>query len=240
MNDFDKIFWGFIFSSVGIIFGWSLNQIGQWFRTRQDEKKNLKIVLFNLLETYYVFNRCDFESYSKKVKEKAFSLIPQTEQIEEVKLLIESILSQILREHIKNELLDELKVVHDSYQSSIQTLSSIDPITAYYLSRRTNVIQSLDAFEEILSKVDIKNTDNKVDILKGAQEAMEILKPNIYQESLTELEKDIKKIGWKINPYIYFRSIQAIKRLQANTNENLDLEIDTLFKKIRANKNFQF
>ena len=39
MGDFDKILWGFIFSAVGIVFGWTLNQLGQWFRTRQEDKK---------------------------------------------------------------------------------------------------------------------------------------------------------------------------------------------------------
>jgi hypothetical protein len=55
MNDFDKIFWGFIFSVCGVISGWTLNQLSQWFRTRTDDKKNLKVVLFNLLKTYQLF-----------------------------------------------------------------------------------------------------------------------------------------------------------------------------------------
>jgi hypothetical protein len=43
MTDFDKILWGFILSAVGIVFCWTLNQLGQWFRTRQEDKKNLKL-----------------------------------------------------------------------------------------------------------------------------------------------------------------------------------------------------
>lgn len=73
MTDYDKIFWGFIFSATGIALGWTLNQIGQWLKTRQEDKKNLKIILFSLLETYFVFIRSDIDRYIQKVTDKVHS-----------------------------------------------------------------------------------------------------------------------------------------------------------------------
>lgn len=39
MDDFSKILWSSVFSTIAVAFGWLLNQLGQWFRVRTEEKK---------------------------------------------------------------------------------------------------------------------------------------------------------------------------------------------------------
>jgi hypothetical protein len=233
MTDFDKIFWGFVFSAVGIVFGWTLNQLGQWFRTRQEDKKNLKIVLFNLLETYFVFIRSDFDKYIQKVKNKVHSKIPIEGQTEEVKTLMQILYSGILTNYLKPDLLKEIKSVQENYQTSIKTLATIDPLTAYYLSGRTNIIETFDTIEGMFENVKEQFPNEHSEILLEANQAMSIIKPDIFKDSLEDLEKDIKKIAWKINPYVWFKSKRAIDRLKLNTNENLDKEIDKMFDKLK-------
>jgi hypothetical protein len=148
MTDFNKILWGFIFSAVGIVFGWTLNQLGQWFRTRQEDKKNLKIVLFNLLETYFVFIRSDLDKYVQKITNKVHSIIPASEQTEETKVIMQTIYSGILTNYLKPDLLKEIKIIQENYQSSIKTLATVDPLTAYYLSGRTNILETFDTIED--------------------------------------------------------------------------------------------
>lgn len=233
MTDFDKIFWGFIFSVVGIVFGWTLNQLGQWFRTRQEDKKNLKIVLFNLLETYFVFIRSDLDKYVQKITVKVHSKIPLNEQTEEAKTLIQTLYSGIMTNYLKPDLLKEIKIVQENYQNSIKTLAAIDPLTAYYLSGRTNILETFDTIEDLFVNVKEQFPNEQNEIQLGASQALNIIKPDIFKETLIDLENDIKKIAWKINPYVWFKSIRAIKRLKANTNEKLDKEIDKLFDKLK-------
>jgi hypothetical protein len=233
MTDFDKILWGCIFSAVGIIFGWTLNQLGQWFRTRQEDKKNLKIVLFNLLETYFIFIRSDLEKYVQKITDKVHSNIPIDEQTEEVKNVIQTLYSGIKTNYLKPDLLKEIKVVQENYQNSIKTLATIDPLSAYYLSGRTNIIETFDSIEGMFDNVKSQFHNEHNEIKLGANQAIDIIKPDIIKDSLADLENDIKKIAWKINPYVWFKSRRAIGRLKVNTNENLDKEIDKMFEKLK-------
>jgi len=233
MTDFDKILWGFIFSAVGIIFGWTLNQLGQWFRTRQEDKKNLKIILFNLLETYFIFIRSDLDKYFQKITEKVHSKIPLDEQTEEVKILMQNLYSGILTNYLKPDLLKEIKVVQENYQTSIKTLATIDPLTAYFLSGRTNILETFDTIEGMFDNVKEQFPTEHNEIKLAANQAMNIIKPDIFKDTLVDLENDIKKIAWKINPYVWFNSRRAIDRLKVHTNENLHKEIDKIFEKLK-------
>ncbi len=234
MTDFEKIFWGFVFSAVGIIFGWTLNQLGQWFQTRQEDKRNLKIVLFNLLETYFVFNRSDLDKYVQKITNKVHAMIPLSEQSEEAKVIIQKIYSGILTNYLKSDLLKEIKVVQENYQTSIKSLATIDPLTAYYLSGRTNIIETFDTIEGMFDNVKEQFPNDHHEIKLGANQAMSIIKSDVFKDTLVDLENDIKKIAWKINPYVWFKSRRAIDRLKVNTNENLDKEIDKMFDKLNS------
>jgi hypothetical protein len=233
MTDFDKIFWGFVFSAFGIIFGWTLNQLGQWFRTRQEDKKNLKIVLFNLLETYFIFIRSDLDKYVQKITDKVHSMIPLSDQSEEAKVIMQTIYSGIMTNYFKPELLKEIKIVQENYQSSIKTLATIDPLTAYYLSGRTNILETFDTIEGMFDNVKEQFPSQHNEIQIVANQAVNIIKPNIFNDTLMDLENNINKIAWKINPYVWFNSRQAINRLKVNTNEKLDQEIDKMFDKLK-------
>lgn len=233
MGDFDKILWGFIFSAIGIAFGWTLNQLGQWFRTRQEDKRNLKIVLFNLLETYFIFIRSDFDKYVQKVTNKVHAMMPKEEQSEEAKIFMQTLYSGILTNYLKPELLKEIKAIQENYQSSIKTLATIDPLTAYYLSGRTNIIETFDTIEGMFENIKEQFPTEQNEIQFGANQAMNIIKPDIFKDTLVDLENDIKKIAWKINPYVWFNSRRAINRLKVNANENLDKEINKLFDKLK-------
>ena len=232
MTDFKKIFWGFLFSVMGIVLGWGLNQLGQWFRTRQEDKKNLKIILFNLLETTYILVRSDVDRYVQKIANKVYSKIPLSEQTEETKKGIQILYSGIITNYLKSNLLNEIKIVQENYQNSIKTLSAIDPLTAYYLSGRTNIFEIFDTIEGLFEGVEGRLPVEKDTIQLEANQAMTLIKPDIFKDTLVDLENDIKKIAWKINPFVWYKSINALKKLKMNKDEMLDREIDKLFDKL--------
>lgn len=232
MKEFDKILWGFIFSALGIAFGWTLNQIGQWIRTRQEDKKSIKVVLFNLLETYFLFVRSDLDKFVQKITDKVHSNLPEDQRSEESKSFINSLYSGIITEYLKPELSEKLDEVRLSYQASVKTLATIDPITAYYLSGKSNILDYFDSIQDWLEslKIDFPTEQNQIEI--GAQQVLGVLKPDILNDALSELEKDIAKVAWKINPYVWFQSKRVIRRLKINVNQKVDKKIDELFEKL--------
>ena len=114
MADFNKTLWTFAFSIIGISFGWFLNQAGQWFRTRIEDKKKLNQVLFNLLEVYFQIQRSDIEKYIKKVTDKLLEKIPIEVQTEEVKQQIINGIATVLETSLKPKILEELKIVAEN------------------------------------------------------------------------------------------------------------------------------
>lgn len=235
MTDFDKVFWGFIFSAAGIAFGWILNQLGQWSRIRQEDKRSLKIVLFNLLETYFIFSRSDLDKYVEKITNAVHSKLPIEEQTDDSKITIQRIYTAMVVNHLKPELVNEIKAVQESYQNSIITLAAIDPLTAYYLSRRTNIIEGLDSlatfFENIKEHIPEEQGAAQIQL----NHFLRVIKPDIFSDALNDVEVDIREVAWKINPYVWYKSIGAIKKLKLRSDANFEEEFDKLINKVNPN-----
>ena len=234
MEEFDKIIYGFIFSIVGIVVGWFLNQIGQWFKVRSDQKKTLKFVLFNLLETYHLFSKSDFDSFTKKISSKVKSYIPSNEQTIATETYIDQIFSDLVTNYLKPRLLSELNEIENDYKNSILSLAEIDPITAYYLNGKSSILERFEQMESWMKMLEYQNPNDAQEIKKSSKLVMEIIKPNMFTETQTELEKDIKKIAFKINPVVWYNSGKAIKRVKENLSKEIDKEIDEIFDKLKS------
>ncbi len=234
MNDFDKLAWGFAFSATGIVFGWTLNQFGQWFRGRQEDRKTLKVLLFNLLETYFIFTRSDFDKLVIKLTDKIYSKIPEEEQTETTREFIKTLYSGVVNNSLKPDLQKDLKVIQENYQKSIKDLATIDPLTAYYLSGKSNILEFFDSFQGFYDG--IKQQYPNADIEKETNQAMAIIKPNFFHLTQSSLEKDIRTIAWKISPWVWYKSKRAIARIKMNAEERMDKYIDDLLEKMIPNK----
>ena len=176
--------------------------------------------------------RSDLDKYTQKVTDKIYTKIPTEEQTEELKKLIQTIFVGIQKNYLKPDLLKEIKAVQDNYQTSIKTLATIDPLTAYYLSGRTNIIETFDSIEGMLENVKEQFPYDHNEIQFGANHAIRVIKPDIFKDSLVDLENDIKKIAWKINPYVWYKSKRAIDHLKTLMHENIDKEIDNMLDKL--------
>ena len=72
MEEFDKLKWAAIFSLLGIILGWTLNQFSNWYKSRIEDKRILKKSLFHLLEIYFNLSRSNFEEIADKALKEIF------------------------------------------------------------------------------------------------------------------------------------------------------------------------
>lgn len=227
MINFDETFRGFIFSTLGIILGWTLNQLGQWANIRYEEKKNLKIVLFNLLETYFLFVRSDFEKFSKRISKALASKIPEADRTADFEKIIRTLFIEITKNHIKPNHSREVTIVQENYKKSIMTLASIYPLTAYYLNDKTNILETFDKIDLVLNNfinqfaIEVNTDQTQYDNFR------ETIKLEFHSETLDELERDILKV----TPFVWFKTILAIKSLKKNTGAKQDEEIERLLNK---------
>ncbi|WP_346854533.1 hypothetical protein [uncultured Draconibacterium sp.] len=222
----DNVLLGLIVSIVSIIIGWMLNQLSQWFRTRREDKKKLKEILYYLLELYNLFHRSDVNKFVGVVKEIVLSKIPEEDQTNELVEVMDKLYGSIAEQFVRPEILNKLEVQLENYEISVKSLASIDPILAYYISTKNNINQTFTQLESVYDGLENEYDQQRQDIATGREMAFNILKPSLHEENLQEIENQIRKIAWKVNPVVWFKSKRAIARIMLNQNKNLKVELE--------------
>lgn len=149
MNLSDDLILGTIISSVSILIGWMLNQFSQWFRTRKEDKKKLKEILYFLLELYNLFTRSDINKFVGNVKDVVMSWIPDEEKSKEGVEFMDKIYGNIADQFVRPEILQKLEAQLNNYENAVRALASINPILAYCISSKNNINQTFQQLERV-------------------------------------------------------------------------------------------
>lgn len=232
-----------ISSLICIGFGWFLNETSQWFRLRKEDKKKLKQVLYSLLETFYLFTLSHPEYYKDvidSVSRKVIGMFPKEIQTEEIKNYLDSFYFDILKEVLEPVWINRLPEIKNNYQLSINELSNIDPILAYQISGNTSIFEYFKEMETLLKEFKgflgkNKTSSNVVQLLTDKVES------TLFNETINDLENDIRKIAWKINPVVWYNSQKTIKyrkeTIKKESKEKSDKFFNEIVKSIKANSN---
>jgi hypothetical protein len=236
MTDFDTIFWGFIFSAVGIAFGWFLNELGQWFRTRKEDKKIKNQILYNLLEINFVFNQLETSEITQLLADRILLRIPKEEQTEELKQSLSQFYSEIISELLEDNVNEKLDIIEAKYSIALDDLATIDPITAYRLNGKTNIMQSFDILHDYFDAVKKQFPGEEEVIQDQINSTIHSLKPEVIKEAISDLENEIKDLALSINPWIWFKvrkTLQSSKdRIRNEGAKKIDKLLDKLMPKI--------
>jgi len=232
-----------ISSLICIGFGWFLNETSQWFRLRKEDKKKLKQVLYSLLETFYLFTLSHPEYYKDvidSVSRKVIGMFPKEIQTEEIKNYLNTFYFDILKEVLEPAWINRLPEIKNNCQLSINELSNIDPILAYQISGNTSIFEYFKEMETLLKEFKgflEKNTtsSNVVQLLTDK------VKSTLFNEAINDLENDIRKIAWKINPVVWYNSQKTIKyrkeTIKKESKEKIDKFFNEIAKLIKPNSN---
>lgn len=236
MTDFDTIFWGFIFSAVGIAFGWFLNELGQWFKTRKEDKKIKNQILYNLLEINFVFNQLETSEITQLLADRILVRIPKEEQTEELKQSLNQFYSEIIGELLEDNVNEKLEIIEAKYSKALDDLATIDPITAYRLNGKTNIMQSFDILHDYFDAVKKQFPGEEEIIQDQINSTIYSLKPEVIKEAISDLEDEIKDLALSINPWIWFKvrkTLQSSKdRIRNEGAKKIDKLLDKLMPKI--------
>ncbi len=228
----DKIEWTYITAIFSIAFGWFLNELGQWFRTRQDDKKIKRKILYNLLETNFIFNQLDTSNIVELLTERILLRVPKNEQKEEVKQCLNQLYSELIDNLIQDNVADNLESIEEKYTNAVDSLATIDPVTAYRLNGKTKIIETFDLLEDYYEEIK-QQFPNEFDQMQGAIDVTtNSIKPEIIKEAIEDLEKEIRDIAFSIDIRTWFKVKQTLKSSKERIRKDGVKKIDKLLDKL--------
>lgn len=231
----DKIDWTYITALISITFGWFLNELGQWFRTRQDDKKIKRRILYNLLETNFIFNQLDTSNIVELLTERILLRAPKHEQTGEVKQYLNKLYSGLIDGLIQDNVADNLESIEEKYTNAVDSLATIDPVTAYRLNGKTKIIETFDLLEDYYEEVK-QQFPNDADEMQGAIEiATNSIKPEIIKEAIKDLEDEIRDIAFSIDIRTWYKVKQTLRSSKDRIRKDGVKKIDELLDKLIPN-----
>lgn len=228
MNKFD---WTYITALLSITLGWFLNELGQFFRTVHSDKKIKKQILYNLLETNFIFNKLDSEKFTDILSERVMLRIPLEEQSEDLKVNLKQLYSKLLGEVIKKNVAENLEAIEAKYTSAVDNLASIDPVTAYRLNGRTKIMDIFDSIQLYSEKAKNEFPFDAEQIQESIELAAENIKPDIIKDAITSLEQEILDLAISINIQTWLKVKRSLKKSKKGIHEDGVKLIDDLLDK---------
>lgn len=222
--------WTILGPLVGVTLGWFLNEMSFWFRSKREDKKKIKEVLYNLIETYHTLYTGNpeplIEMFSKKIAEK-FSI-----QKEEDKTALKTILKPVIEEYLKQLLpIEKLKEIKERYEKAVNSLASTEPLLAYHISGRPDIFEFIDNYESYTISLakkhfgDFSDTNN----IDNSQKHLTGIKNVLINKIFDIFEKDINSVAWKINPIVWYKTRGAIKFIKKDKIKKGEEFVEELF-----------
>lgn len=189
-----------IFALSGIFLGWFLNQFGNWHKSRKEDNVVRKQTVFYLLEVVHQFRRINALAGGGMVRiltelDRAFPQL-NLKQISENEF--EEAMNQWLKPILMAQITERLKLVAIEYEQTLQTLSGVDPVIAFYLKGRADLFEQLKQFMETFDSEVLQKQLNGAG-LEHAQKVMGKLSDNsLFADGLKVIEDQTLEIAAKI------------------------------------------
>ena len=207
----NRIDWTYLTALFSISFGWLLNELGQWFRTMKEDKRIKKQILYNLLETNFIFNQLDISDILNLTIDRIMLRFPENEQTEEVKQQLIEQSSELIKGLVQKSVIDNLKDMEVKYQNAVDSLSTIDPITAYRLKGKTKILQTFEIFQDYYIDVKTKFPDDSELIQNSFDTTIKSIEPDIIRGAISDIEVEIKDIAFSIDIITWFKVKSSLK-----------------------------
>lgn len=181
-----------------LLVGWFLNELSNLFRSRGENKKVRKRLIFVLLELHHqVASLSSIKhvvSYQKKLK----SLLPtEITQDEEYKSHFAAGIEfgEEINQESSIEVIEDLKPTYDEV---VRALAAIDPVQAYRLNGKTSVFERFEYLKDFFDAIKEQFSENSADIHFFEKTLTKRIKVEIGREILVELEKEMLETSRKV------------------------------------------
>ncbi|SHG02544.1 hypothetical protein SAMN05444274_1212 [Mariniphaga anaerophila] len=231
----DKTNWIYISALFSTAFGWFLNELGQWFRTKNEDKKIKKRILFNLLETNFIFNKLDNSAIVDLLSERILLRIPKQEQSNEAKQYLIQLYSGVIKEIAQDNVSNSLIEIENNYSKAVEDLATIDPITAYRLNGKTKILQTFDILENYYNKIKQQFPDDNEQVQNSFEIATQTIEPGIIKDAISDLELEIRAVAFSIDFKTWYEVRRTLKKSKDRVKKDGIKMIDELLDKLIPN-----
>jgi hypothetical protein len=215
---------------IGVVIGWALMQIGEWFKVAREDRRKIKKTIFFLLEVRHHLNLFtgDEEGISKYISilRKKASFLPKEVSDDQIAAAISMGIKGVIKERpLITE--DDLKNLTLNYSKSVDSLSEIDPFLAFRLYGRNNVHEILKELAQRMkvSVVQFGDPKHQGEIDK----AIDKIGPSVVRGLLADLEEIVLQLAKKIDRKTFNT---AKRRLSMPMTKERQKELEKFVEKI--------
>jgi hypothetical protein len=230
-----KINWTYLGTILSIGFGWLLNEFSQWFRKHRENIKIKRKILYNLLEINFIISRLNTYEITQIITDKILIRIPENEQTDELIQYLKHQNLVINRGYLQPDVALKLKAIEEKYTNAVDNLATIDPITAYKINGKTNIMQSLNQLQDYFDEIKVANQDVEELNQNQVLSIVEDLKLEYIKELICDIENEIKHIAFSINLYTWIKVKRILQLSKDIVKNNEGKKIDEFLEKIIPN-----
>ena len=213
-----------IVSLIGVIVGWTLTQLTNFFNVFRNDKRTFKETLYYLLELYFQIvaaKNIEFvsETYMDAIKDSEEIFLNKDDEIK-LSIALKSLIREFYFPIIEKELFES----KDKYDSILNKLSSVSPIMAYRLKGKDKIIKYLNEWNSFTNKTFSEAKSTNIEELKFLNIKPEI-ESHLLNEAIIEIKELIietaKKIGRKTLNEVKNTNIFSENKFKIETSERM-------------------
>lgn len=216
-----------IIGLIGVGLGALFGGIGYLFKVRAEKRKNLKRVLFNLLQVWNAVRLSkldpsevadDFMAVARKAAISVFNV--DIEHDETLRQFVVSFVHKMLSQRNHSA----ISSLSDKYNECIVALSECEPVLAFQLNNRIQLsamLSTLDEYNNIFLKMTHHNDLNKISFTQS------YVKRDVVEGIQADLERDIRFVSLKssISDLVMTQyKINEIKRKKGGKIDNINFQ----------------
>ncbi|ADR23461.1 hypothetical protein MATR_26870 [Marivirga tractuosa] len=217
---------------AGIVIGWLLNELRDYFKLRRENKRVINHVLFNLLEIRSILAKTEMEHSSEFIIKLIEDKYPQVPK-KQMRFYMRSIFNLYLKKIVADNQNNSIQSIENRYKDSVDDFSKIFPLLAYEVGGKINLYNYLTFLTKYVEKIDdMVRAEFNNDLVPNDQDEYhsftelisEFFETNLFKKALNSISVDIIKISKKLGRSTK-KSCEEIMHGQDSSFESEDFQI---------------
>ncbi len=187
--------------------GWVLSELSGWFKKREEHRRVYRHVVFQLLELYFLLRRIDALDVEAWVN-RIVARLPKEARTPEVKQQLGMMIKFTIDPMLKEITVPKVKALGAGFEAAVEELSRVDPLTAFKLRGRTELIDQLDLMTTVVERV--RPSDQAPD-----KRAMEdhllngVARPTLLKQAMARTRKEILGLALRCGVFEWWRIMRS-------------------------------
>lgn len=212
------------------IIAWLLTQISSWAKGRKENNRVRKKALFYMLDIHYSLSKLtlNMDKYLDRAVDRLYENLPFEQggmNKEQDKKYFRNFFEQQLKPFFDGLLEAKISEISIEYEKTIAELSTVNPVLAFTLSGRTELIKSSNLIDEKIEDILVDHvTEEQMEIVKQLKTFVTSEIKVDYGTTVFFLKSKIKRLAFIISPVTTYPSTLLSLRKYTASPEVSDIE----------------